>query len=135
MADDENVSLADNTNESQTSATESQIMSGEIIHSTPVPTNRADENQIVKMMQALFSEQKNEFNEVKNEIRKQNIIFDRRINEIDVRCTNMQEQVVEIVNEKFDAKINDLDDKINTINETVTVSYTHLDVYKRQLFH
>ena len=31
----------------------------------------------------------------------------------------MQEQVVEIVNEKFDAKINDLDDKINTINETV----------------
>ena len=37
----------------------------------------------------------------------------------DVRCTNIQEQIVEIVNEKYDAKINDLDDRINKINETV----------------
>ena len=85
MADNENVSLADNTNESQTSATESQIMSGEIIHSTPVPTNRADENQIVKMMQTLFNIQNNK--------------FDEKFSNLDEKFSNLDEKFSEQKNE------------------------------------
>ena len=67
--------------------------------STPVPTKRTDENEIVKMMQTLFNIQNSKFDEkfnkhdvkfdeqsvkldeIKNEIRKQNVNFDRQINE------------------------------------------------------
>ena len=85
MADNENVSLTDSANESQTSVTESQIMSGGIIHSTPVPTNKAEDNEIMKMMQTLFNEQKNEIREVQNDF---NVKFDEVKNEIKKRNDN-----------------------------------------------
>ena len=69
--DNENISLT--INESQTSVTESQITSEGILHSTPVPTKRPEENEIVKMMQTLFKIQNvkfdEKFNEHKSEIR------------------------------------------------------------------
>ena len=62
MADNkENVSITDSTNNSQISMTESLVMSEGIIHSTLLPTNRADNNEIMKMMQMLFNTQNNKF--------------------------------------------------------------------------
>ena len=124
------LSITDSMNNSQISMTESVVMSEGIVHSTPVPNNRVENNEIMKMMQMLFSEQKSEirgiqnnfnikFDEIKNEIKKQNINFDSRITEIDVRCTNMPEQVVEIISEKYDDQINSLNGRISTNNETV----------------
>ena len=73
----ENVSITDNQN----SITESQIISDEIVHSTPVPTKRTVDNDMVKIMQMLLNE---------------------KFNKLDIR----------------------------------SVSYTHLDVYKRQgMYH
>ena len=86
MADNkENVSITDSANDSQTSVTESQIMS-ESVHSTPVPTKRTDENEIVKMMQTLFNIQNakfdEKFNEQKSEIREIQNNFNVKFNEM-----------------------------------------------------
>ena len=59
------------------------------------------------------------FNEMKNEIKKQIFKFDKRIDEIEIRCDNIQKQTIETVNEKFNIKINNLDNRIDKINETV----------------
>ena len=57
--DNENISLT--VNESQTSRTESKLMSEGIVHSTPVTSKRTEENEIVKMMQTLFNIQNAKF--------------------------------------------------------------------------
>ena len=58
----ENVSLTDTVNESQISVTESQIMS-EGIHSTPVTIKKAEDNELMKMMQMLFNVKFDKFDE------------------------------------------------------------------------
>ena len=116
MADnDESVSLTD-------TETESMIMSGVNAKSTPTISKVSldDLFQLMKAqnnnLNAKFDEQSVKFNEkfdeVKNEIKRQNFNFDKQINEINARYENIQEQIVEAVS---------------------AVSYTHLDVYKRQL--
>ena len=76
MADShETVSVTDSVDESQISVTESQIMN-EGVHSTPVPSKKVEDNDMMSMMQLLLN--------------------------------------------KFDMN-------------TSAVSYTHLDVYKRQI--
>ena len=117
------LNITDSTNNSQISMTESVVMSEGIVHSTPVPNNRAENKEIMEMMQMLFNTQNNNFNvkfdEIKNEIKKQNINFDNRITKVEVCCTNMPERVVEIISEKYDDKINSLNGRISTNNETV----------------
>ena len=66
----ENISLT--VNESQMSMTESQITSEGMIHSTPVPTKRTEDNEIMRMMQMLFNIQNNKFDEKFNELKEQN---------------------------------------------------------------
>ena len=82
------LNITDSTNNNQISMTESVVMSEGIVHSTPVSNNRVENNEIMKMMQMLFSEQKSEirgiqnnFNikceELKNEIQRQNGSIDK----------------------------------------------------------
>ena len=112
-------------NNNKTSITESEIMS-EGIHSTPIPTKRVEKNDVIKMMRLLLDEKFNEqnikfdvkFDEVNKEIQRQNVNDDKRINEIEIHCDNIQKQT-ETINEQFHTKISNLDDKINQINETV----------------
>ena len=52
-------------------------------------------------------------------IKRQNCNFDERINEIEIRCNNVQRQTIETVNESFNSKINNLENRIDKINETV----------------
>ena len=93
-------------------------------------------NEKFKEQSVKFNEK---FDEVKNEIRKQNVSFDRRINEISIHCGNMQEQFVEAIDQAFDKQINRVSNiidklKMNTgVENSRAVSYTHLDVYKRQV--
>ena len=71
--------------------TESVVMSEGIVHSTPISNNRVENNEIMKMMQMLFSEQKSlirevqdncnvKLEELKNEIQRQR---DCNINKVD----------------------------------------------------
>ena len=103
-------------NNSEISVTESEIM-GESIHSTPAPTKRVEENDVIKMMKLLFDEQNTrldnfsdkfnqfdeQFNDIKKEIKKQNCNFDERINEIEIHCDSIQKQT-ETSNEQFQSK-------------------------------
>ena len=49
------------------------------------------------------------------------------MNAINTRCDNIKEQILESVDEKIDKQIGEITLSIET------VSYTHLDVYKRQI--
>ena len=54
MADNrETVSVTDSVDDNQISVTESQIMN-EGVHSTPVTTKKAEDNDLIKMMKLLF---------------------------------------------------------------------------------
>ena len=88
---------------------------------------------------------------MRDEIKQQNFNFNKQMNEINTRCDSIKEQILESVNHKFDEQISEitenLESKINNVNEQMTdqikiqveeqcvetVSYTHLDVYKRQV--
>ena len=101
-------------NNNETSITESEMMGGSI-HSTPAPTKRVEENDIIRMMKLLFNEQSikfdtkldeqntrldnfsdkfnqfdEQFNDIKKEIKKQNCNFDKRINEMHARLDEIE---------------------------------------------
>ena len=89
----------------------------EVIHSTPVPIEISEDNELMKMMQLLFNEQSvklnkfdEKFDEVKDEIKKQNFNFNKQINEMNACYENMQEQIIEVVSQKFDKQNARVDD-------------------------
>ena len=108
-------------NSNETSRTESEIM-GDSIHSTPAPSKRVEENDIIRMMKLLFNEQNikfdkfNEklnqfdvqFSEIKNENKKQN--FNKRIDEMHARFDKTGEKIVALAIEKFDRQKNKVDE-------------------------
>ena len=61
-------------NNNETSRTESEMMS-DSIHSTPDPTKRVEENDIIRMMKLLFNEQSVKFDQ-----------FDVQLSDIKKRC-------------------------------------------------
>ena len=83
-------------NESQTSMTESKIMSEETVHSTPVISKRTEENDIVKIMQTLFEIQNNKFDEKFNELKEQNRDLKSDINEIKRQNCNFAKRFDEL---------------------------------------
>ena len=115
------LSITDSTNNSQISMTESIVMSEGVVHSTPVPKNRAENSEIIKTMQMLFNqkfskldekfnEQNSEirgiqnnfnvkFDEIKNEIKKQNFNFGKQIDEMHARFDKTEEKIIALVNE------------------------------------
>ena len=95
-----------------------------------------------------LNEQNSKFDEIRNEIKQQNFDFNKHIKEINTRCDSIKEQILESVNHKFDEQIKPNPPILNAIpklhkpnnpirplmpeGSIMTVSYTHLDVYKRQ---
>ena len=102
-------------NNSEISITESEIMSGGI-HSTPVPTKRVEENDVIKMMRLLFDEKFNE----------QSIKFDDKFHEQNTRFDNFNDKF-----NQFDEKFNDIKKEIKRqnchIDKRISEIETHLD--------
>ena len=70
----------------------------------------AGNNEIIKMMQALFSEQKNDLNELKKEIQKQGCIYDKKLSDLETRLGE-----IELENEKVINKLkSNKDDRVSS---------------------
>ena len=94
--------------------------------SMPVQSKTCDTDEMLKRLYSMietkfdkasseFDEQKNEIKEIKSNFNDKFDEVNTKMNEINTRWDNMKEQIIESIDHVF------------------AVSYTHLDVYKRQV--
>ena len=115
-------------NENEVSLTDSAVMDDSGVQLTPTSTkyNSKFDNDVMSFLQKQFSELKEQnikferrfdnnddcLRTMSNEMKQQNVHMNKRLNEIDEHCSTIIKQIQDGVN---------------------AVSYTHLDVYKRQV--